>query len=83
MHFMFATCDRRMALGFLKRIYPSRTVEDTAADAGPLLDLVEADIVRIPDPYYHAAAVQPGKKWDEARRDEIVEVCRRFHEGKS
>lgn len=78
--FMFATCDRQMALGFLRKIY-SRPIEDTPEDAGPLLDIVEADIVRIPDPAFHRPDVMPSTNWDESRREELIAICRKFHEG--
>lgn len=64
MDFQFATCDRVRALGFLKKFYPGRVVEDTPESAGPLLDLVERDIVRIPDPDYHNGAMFPSTNWD-------------------
>ena len=35
MSFQFATCDRRMALGFLVKLYPSHTVTDTEDCAKP------------------------------------------------
>ncbi|WP_411887395.1 hypothetical protein [Hydrocarboniphaga effusa] len=83
MSFAFATCDRRRALGFLKTIYPDREVKDTAEDAGPLLDLVEKDIVRISDPAMHGpnAAIIPSTNWNESRRSEVMDVCQRFHRG--
>lgn len=79
---MFATCDRGMALGFLRKLYPSRDVADTPEDAGPLLDIVEADIVRVQDPDYHRPCqIMPSKNWDASRHDEFVAICQKFHDG--
>jgi len=52
----FATCDRRMALRFLAKYYPSFQVNDEGATA-EVLDLVEKDIIRIPDPSFHPNGV--------------------------
>lgn len=60
----FETCDRQRALGFLAKLLPAYVVEDTAECAGPLLDFVEADVIRIPDPDHHPnGAVFPSKNW--------------------
>ena len=60
----FETCDRSRALGFLQRLLPAYVVEDTPECAGPLLDFVEADVIRIPDPDHHpSGAVFPSKNW--------------------
>jgi len=79
--FMFATCYRHMALRFLKQVYPNYVVEDAPESAGPLLDLVEKDIVRVQDPSYHRPAqIVPGTHWSEQNREAIVAICREFHE---
>lgn len=77
----FATCERSRALGFLQRVYPKATITDSKESAGPLLDLVEADVVRIQDPtmYGNQIAVRPGKNWDEGRRAECFLVANAFH----
>lgn len=76
----FATCNREVALEFLQKLYPSTKVEDTPEDAGPLLDLVEKDIVRIQDPNYHnPAKVIPATHWAEASRDDFMRICQEFH----
>ena len=84
MNINFATCNRSDALRFLKAVYKSRVVEDSPDDAGPVLDLVEKDIVRIQDPMMHSinGTIQaiPGTYWDESKRPEVTEVFRRFHE---
>lgn len=77
---MFATCDRRMALGFLQQAYPTCVIEDSADSAGPLLDLVEADVIRVQDPNFHQPTeIVPAKNWDASRHDERVAVCAEFH----
>ena len=63
MSFRFATCDRASALSFLKKLYPSYTVEDTDESVSDLLDLVEADEIRITDPDFHQGSVVPGKNF--------------------
>lgn len=70
----FATCERGRALKYLNG-FRSREVLDTPDDAGPVLDLVEADIIRIPDPEFHPkGGVRPGNKWDNSRRAEITKT---------
>jgi hypothetical protein len=81
MNIEFATCERKRALEFIQRVYPSKTITDTPECAGPLLDLVERDIVRIQDPmmYGDRIAVSPNaKNWDEKYRDEVIAACRLF-----
>lgn len=78
----FATCERHRALAFIKQVYPSKEITDTAESAGPLLDFVEKDIVRIQDPmmYGNMIAINPGKNWieDEATRAEIIKAAKIF-----
>ena len=85
MEFSFATCCRKSALGFIQRVYPSRTIEDTPESAGPLLDLVEQDLVRVQDPMMHGSSPQviPGTKWIESEeaRARVVAACELFHKG--
>jgi len=80
--FEFATCVRDTALGFIQTVYPSKTITDTDDSAGPLLDFVEKDIVRIQDPMMHgnAISVSPGTNWveDADKRAEIVKACKIF-----
>lgn len=74
----FETCDRQRALGFLRRFITSRVVQDTPEDAGPLLDFVEADLIRIPDPEMHpSGAVFPGKSWTDDKREEVLAAFER------
>jgi hypothetical protein len=76
----FATCERDTALRYLAKLYPSRIVEDAPHSAKQLLDLIEADIVRVADPAYHGGQILPGTNWDESKRNEVVTVCAAFHQ---
>jgi len=80
--FQFATCDRYRALGFLRTLYPSATVEDTPESAGPVLDMVERDVFRIPDPMMHGGRVTiyPAKNWGDVPDGEAHRVLKAFHE---
>lgn len=70
----FATCDRNRALGFLKAFYDNGKVEDKGI-IKEVLDLVQADIIRIPDPALHQnGAILPSNNWDDARREEIIDT---------
>jgi hypothetical protein len=80
MNLVFATCERRRALGFLRKLYPGCAVDDTPGSAGPLLDLVEADVLRISDPDFHGGTVFPGKNWGTVPADESKRVLMAFHE---
>lgn len=78
MNIEFATCDREKALSFIQRVYPLRDITDTPGCAGPLLDLVEKDIIRIQDPMMCGSkiAVSPqAKNWDEKYRSIVIEAC--------
>ena len=62
---IFATCERHTAMRWLAHLYPSYKIEDSPDCAGPLLDLVAADVLRVSDPMMGTrAAVLPGNKWD-------------------
>lgn len=63
MSFAFATCNRQSALGFLKKLYPSSIVEDTPESVKSLLDIIEADELRICDPEFHGGQIIEGKKF--------------------
>jgi hypothetical protein len=77
--FHFATCDRVRALEFIRRVYPSYVarISDTPESAGPVLDFVERDVIRIQDPLMHGSTIQviPGTAWDESERDSVVAAC--------
>ncbi|MBN8492368.1 MAG: hypothetical protein J0M00_13190 [Burkholderiales bacterium] len=74
--FQFATCDRQFALSFLRQSYPSRVVEDTVENVGPLLDLIASDLIRVQDPNFHQPCqIVPGKRWAADRETEVVALC--------
>lgn len=80
MNIEFATCDRKRALGFIRKVYPSSTIEDSIEGAGLLLDLVEADVVRVQDPMMYGSRISivPSKNFDEAMRAEVIIACERL-----
>ena len=81
MNIEFATCERQRALGFIQRVYPSNIITDTPESAGPLLDLVEKDIVRIQDPtmYGNRIEVSPNaSNWSEEYREQVIAACKLF-----
>lgn len=84
MYVEFATCERQRALRYIQHVYPSKTVTDTPDSAGPLLDLVEQDVVRVQDPqmYGPMIAIVPGDKWveDVTKRAEVAAVASTLHE---
>jgi hypothetical protein len=77
----FTAPDRATALRFLQTLYPSKNVRDQPESAGPLLDLIDSDVVRIQDPTMHGpkVAVIPGPNWKEDLRSSVTEICARFH----
>lgn len=78
MNIEFATCDRRRALEFLQRVYPTRSITDTPDCAGPLLDFVERDIVRIQDPAMYGNTIEVSRNannWDEKYLPEVIAAC--------
>lgn len=81
MNIQFATCQRHRALGFIRAVYPDRAIDDAGATQA-LLDLVEADVVRVQDPMMHACngqiAVIPGDKWDDSRLAEVQQIGAAF-----
>jgi len=82
MNIQFATCNRVIALGYLQKLYPDRSITDTPESAKPLLDIVEKDIIRIPDPDMHGkqVGVCPSKNWDEAKETEYIKILQAFHD---
>jgi len=49
MSIVFATCERKRALEFLQKSFPDKELSDEGA-VKDVLDLVEADIIRVGDP---------------------------------
>lgn len=81
MKIRFETCERNRALRFLQKLYPSSTVTDTEESAKAVLDIVEKDIVRIPDPFMHGqrAGIFPSRNWDNSKKDEYIKILTDFH----
>ncbi len=76
----FATCHRRRALSFLEQAYPGVSLHDQGPTAR-LLDLVEADVIRVQDPVYHMPSqIIPGANWIESRREEAAAIAQAFHD---
>lgn len=69
----FATCDPKRALQFIKKVYPSITIEEGCAEVKSFLSLVSRDIVRLQDPYMHGNRIQviEGKKKTDQDMGEI------------
>ena len=65
MNISFATCDRRNALLFLQKLHPSTTLYDTHENAADLLDIIEADEIRVCDPDFHGGKMIQGNNWKE------------------
>jgi hypothetical protein len=82
MYIQFATCERSSALRYLQRVYPNSVITDTPESAGPLLDLVEKDLVRVQDPamYGNRIAIIPGNNFGESEesRAAVTRVCQAF-----
>lgn len=75
MNIRFETCDRKNALIFLKKFYPSYKIEDTDDSAKKVLDFVEKDIIRIPDPSFHpGGGIFPSKNYDTSMRTSILDA---------
>jgi hypothetical protein len=58
MNLAFATCNRVMALKHLKKLYPSSDVSDESVK--DLLDIIEADEIRVCDPDFHGGQIIEG-----------------------
>ena len=80
----FATCERGRAIDYLRRVYPSTDPDTVEELAGDLLELVEADIVRICDPAMYGSNIEvvPGTNWTESaeERERVASIARDFHE---
>lgn len=82
-NFVFATCERERALGFLKLWYPRGNVMDTKESAKPLLDLVEQDLIRVTDPRCHPLpdgqmGISPGRNYIPEDHREYVAIAEVF-----
>ncbi len=65
MSFAFATCERLRALEFLKKLYPSDVVEDTDESVKDLLDIIEADEIRVCDSDCHGGQIIQSYNWND------------------
>lgn len=78
----FETCERKRALQFLKKLYPSSVIEDTENSAKAVLDMVEKDHFRIPDPDMHGGRVEifPSTNFKKEDEGKYIKVLSTFHE---
>jgi hypothetical protein len=67
--FAFATCERQRALEFLKKLYPSANVTDTADSVKDLLDIIESDEIRVCDPAFHNGQIIQSYNWNDTTYD--------------
>jgi hypothetical protein len=77
MSFAFATCERHRALEFLKKLYPSSVVEDTNESVKDLLDIIEADEIRVCDPDYHGGQIIQSKNWNDGTHERATEALKK------
>jgi hypothetical protein len=78
----FATCDRNRALVFLQKLYPNRDIKDEGLTAR-VLDFVEQDVIRIPDPDMHGSRVEicASHNYREEIADDVLKALQEFHQG--
>jgi hypothetical protein len=69
MSFAFATCERGRALEFLKKLYPSSVVEDSDSSVKDLLDIIEADEIRVCDPDFHGGQIIQSGNWNDTTHE--------------
>lgn len=77
MSFAFATCERNRALEFLKKLYPSSKVEDTETSVKDLLDIIEADEIRVCDPDYHGGQIIQGTNWNDTTHERATAALKK------
>lgn len=77
MSFAFATCERKRALEFLKKLYPSSVVDDTDESVKDLLDIIEADEIRVCDPDYHGGQIIQSGNWNDTTHERATAVLRK------
>jgi len=78
----FATCERKKALSFLRGHYPGRKIEDTPESAAGVLNFVEKDFIRIPDPNCHDGTIYPSGNWpsDKHEQNRVIAALKLFHD---
>lgn len=80
MNIRFATCARPSARRFLERFYPDCDFASCEKEVGAVLDLVEKDIFRIPDPDYHPdGGVFPGKNMNDNNKESSIKALQDMH----
>ena len=68
---MFATCEVKGAIRFLKKAYPEKEIKEEQIPK--LVDLIGKDILRIQDPDFHIPAqIVSGRKYDKNEHLELV-----------
>ncbi len=73
----FATCDRKTAMQFLERGYPTRNINFNNESISAMLDLIENDVMRVQDPQMHGSPnLISGQKYSSMSRDAILAICR-------
>lgn len=77
MSFAFATCERKRALEFLKKLYPSSVVEDADDSVKDLLDIIEADEIRVCDPDYHGGQIIQSGNWNDTTHDRATAALKK------
>jgi len=76
----FATCERTRAFQFLEEFYPKRDISSEAPEVIAVLDWVEKDVIRIPDPAFHpGGGIVTGKNYQNEQRDEVMKALEAFH----
>lgn len=72
----FATCNRSDALKYLQTASPGDNITDTPDSAGPVLDLVAKDVLRVQDPLMHGnrIAVIAGNNYSESHEAEVTKA---------
>ena len=85
MQVQFATCERNRALDYIKQVYPSYNITDTDDCAGPLLDFVGKDIIRIQDPMMYGNKIQviPSKNYTDDQHASVISACKLLTEDKN
>lgn len=85
MYLHFATCDRKRAFEFIKKVYPSYKITDTSDCVKDILDLVQEDRIRIQDPLMHGNLIQviKGNNWENGDNEKALdayEILKKFIE---
>ena len=76
MKIQFATCIRSKALEYIRKVCPSKIIDEK--DLKDFLDFVEKDVVRVQDPlmYGKMIGIIPGKNWNDSLKDTVIKSLR-------